>query len=148
MSMTARSTKSEGGSGGGVFVDTGAWVALAVRADPLHAAARETFARLAATGERPVTSVPVVIETFTFLDRRGSRSDASAWRQSLAGLEALKILDCTGEDLAAAWKEMESPRLRRVSLVDATSFVLMRRHGLRRAFAFDAHFFAAGFLPA
>ena len=32
-----------------------------------------------------------------------------------------------------------------VSLVDRASFLVMRRHGIRRAFAFDADFAAEGF---
>jgi predicted nucleic acid-binding protein len=34
---------------------------------------------------------------------------------------------------------------RNVSLVDWTSFLVMRRHGVRRAFTFDADFAAEGF---
>jgi predicted nucleic acid-binding protein len=34
---------------------------------------------------------------------------------------------------------------RNVSLVDWTSFLVMRRHGVRRAFAFDPDFGAEGF---
>ena len=33
----------------------------------------------------------------------------------------------------------------RLSLVDATSFVLMRKHEVRAAFSFDTHFALAGF---
>ena len=35
--------------------------------------------------------------------------------------------------------------LHKLSLVDATSFVLMRKHKVRVAFSFDTHFAAAGF---
>lgn len=39
---------------------------------------------------------------------------------------------------------------RNISLVDRTSFLVMRRHGIPRAFTFDADFAAAGFelIPA
>ena len=47
-----------------VFVDTGAWVALAVSRDPLHLRARQTWDDLRKHGARLVTSVPVVMETF------------------------------------------------------------------------------------
>lgn len=33
-----------------------------------------------------------------------------------------------------------------LSAVDATSFAIMEREGIRRAFAFDHHFAAVGFL--
>lgn len=56
-----------------IFVDTGAWVALAVTSDSLHQRARAAWEDLARAAPRFFTSVPVVVETFTFLDRRGSR---------------------------------------------------------------------------
>lgn len=33
----------------------------------------------------------------------------------------------------------------RLSLIDCASFVLMRRHGIQRAFTFDRHFTEQGF---
>jgi len=39
-----------------------------------------------------------------------------------------------------------SANLRKLSLVDCTSFVLMRRLGVETAFAFDQHFVEQGFV--
>ena len=55
--------------GEAVFVDSGAWIALALLRDPLHSQAREQWDLLSGAGAKLHTSVPVVIETFTFLDR-------------------------------------------------------------------------------
>jgi len=55
-----------------VFVDTGAWIALALSRDPLHSEARELWERLGTTGARLHTSTHVVVETFTFLDRNAA----------------------------------------------------------------------------
>ena len=63
-----------------VFVDSGAWIALALSRDPLHERAREQWDLLCAAGARLHTSVPVVIETFTFLDRNANRDVALAWK--------------------------------------------------------------------
>ena len=52
-----------------VFVDTGAWIALALTRDPLHARAADAWSRLAGAGAKLYTSASVLIETFTFLDR-------------------------------------------------------------------------------
>jgi predicted nucleic acid-binding protein len=49
-----------------VFVDTGAWIALALSRDPLHGRAREIWEMLLANGARLFTSIPVVLETLTF----------------------------------------------------------------------------------
>ncbi len=130
-----------------IFVDSGAWVALAVESDPWHALASEQWVTIERSSARLVTSVPVFIETFTFLDRRGSRRDALLWRESLQKIRALRVVGCTAAHLASAGKELERPIARRVSLVDATSFAIMRTEGIRRAFTFDQHFATAGFLP-
>jgi len=129
----------------GVFVDTGAWIALALEADPFHERATETWDELLGSGTRLATSVPVVLETFTFLDRNANRHVAMAWKDALAEVRFLNLLDCTIRDLAAAWSFFERRDLHKLSAVDATSFVIMKREKIRRAFTFDAHFARAGF---
>lgn len=128
-----------------VFVDTGAWIALVEKQDPLHERARESWDLIGRSGAKPVTSIPVVLETFTFIDRRGSRELALRWKASLATVRRLEMLECREEDLAEAWPFLERRDFHKLSLVDATSFVLMRRRRIRMAFAFDVHFSVAGF---
>lgn len=128
-----------------VFVDTGAWIALAVTSDPYHAKARDLWQDLAATRGRLVTSVPIVIETFTFLDRNASRSVAVAWRDQATSLPRLQLVECSLADLTKAWTWLESAKFKRLSVVDATSFVLMQKLRIRAAFAYDHHFAQAGF---
>jgi predicted nucleic acid-binding protein len=129
----------------GVFVDTGAWIALAITADPLFSRAEEAWSELLRTGARLYTSVPVVIETFTFLERNAARDVAIAWKDSLARIPFLKVLECGTRELASAWHYFERRDLHKLSAVDATSFVLMTRHKIRRVFAFDHHFAKVGF---
>jgi len=128
-----------------VFVDTGAWIALALTRDPLHARARELWEILIGNGAKLRTSVPVVLETFTFLDRNADRDVALAWKDSLAALSGLEILPCGLEDLEHAWEYFDRRGLHKLSAVDATSFVIMKRRKIGLAFAFDHHFAAVGF---
>ena len=128
-----------------VFVDSGAWIALAVRGDPLHGRAVETWRELVGARTPLRTSAPVAIETFTFLDRNASRDVALIWKDSLDRIADLRILDCAASDLRDAWVWFERRGLYKLSAVDATSFVLMTRHGIRQAFAFDHHFASVGF---
>ena len=128
-----------------VFVDTGAWIALALTRDPLHARARATWEELLGAGVRFQTSVPVVLETFTFLDRNAARKVALAWKDSLKTVAHLRVLPSTVKDLDAAWTHFDRPDLHKLSAVDALSFVLMTERRIRIAFAFDSHFAAAGF---
>jgi predicted nucleic acid-binding protein len=132
-------------SGERVFVDTGAWVALAVVRDPYHDRARRAWEALGRAGARIVTSVPVTLETFTFLDRRGSRELALAWWRSLEAIPRFEVLDCTPEDVREAMRCFDRKELHKLSLTDATSFVLMRKRKIRTAFAFDVLFAVAGY---
>jgi predicted nucleic acid-binding protein len=128
-----------------VFVDSGAWIALALTRDPLHGQAREHWELLSGTGARLHTSVPVVIETFTFLDRNASRDVALAWKEAIYRQGTLRILPCELRDLEQSWDYFRRTDLRKLSAVDATSFAIMKRARIRRAFAFDHHFAAVGF---
>lgn len=132
-------------AGESIFVDTGAWIALALTADPLHERARETWERLMGVGVSFHTSVPVVLETFTFLDRNARRDVALAWKRSLKAVPRLKVLPSTAKDLEQAWAYFERADLHKLSAVDALSFVLMAERRIRVVFAFDAHFATAGF---
>lgn len=128
-----------------VFTDTGAWLALALLRDPQHERAADSWARLLGRGARIRTSVPVILETFTFLERNTTRDVALAWKDSLATVAHFRVLECTPADLEKAWPYFQRRDLHKLSAVDATSFVLMRREKIRAAFAFDRHFAEAGF---
>ncbi len=131
--------------GEAVFVDTGAWIALALNRDPWHGRAREAWDELRGTGARLYTSVPVVLETFTFLERNTMRDVALAWKDSLAELDGLSLEVCSRDDLEQAWSFFQRRDLHKLSAVDATSFAIMGREGIRTAFAFDHHFATVGF---
>jgi uncharacterized protein len=127
------------------FVDSGAWIALALSRDPLHMQAREQWEMLHAAGARLHTSVPVVIETFTFLERNANRDVALTWKNSIYKPRTVKILPCELRDLEQSWEFFRRSDLHKLSAVDATSFVIMKRARIRIAFTFDHHFAVAGF---
>jgi uncharacterized protein len=99
----------------------------------------------AGTGARLHTSVPVVIETFTFLDRNANRDVALIWKNAVAKPGAVKVLPCELRDLSEAWDYFRRADLHKPSAVDATSFAIMKRARIRVAFAFDHHFATVGF---
>ena len=132
-------------TGEAVFVDTGAWIALALSRDSLHARAVEVWTNLKRQGVRLYTSVPVILETFTFLDRNATRDVAIAWKDSLKSVPRLTVLDVKAGTLQNAWAFFDRKDLHKLSAVDATSFVLMTVAKVRYAFAFDHHFVTAGF---
>lgn len=127
------------------FVDSGAWIALALTRDALHARAREQWDILIGAGSRLHTSIPVVIETFTFLERNANRDVALAWKASIYKPGIVKILPCELRDLEQSWEFFRRADLHKLSAVDATSFVIMKRARIRLAFSFDHHFAVAGY---
>ncbi len=131
--------------GEAVFVDSGAWIALALSRDPLHSQAREQWNLLSQAGAKLHTSVPVVIETFTFLDRNANRDVALTWKEAVHKTGLVRILACELRDLARAWEYFRRSDLHKLSAVDATSFVIMKRARIAIAYTFDHHFAVAGF---
>lgn len=131
--------------GEAAFVDTGAWIALAISRDPLHRQAREQWDALQSAGARLHTSLPVVIETFTFLDRNANRDVALAWKDAIYEPGTAAILPCEPGDLEKSWTYFRRTDLHKLSAVDATSFVVMKRARIRLAFTFDHHFAVVGF---
>jgi|SRR5690242_21823883 len=130
--------------GEAVFIDSGAWIALALSRDPFHERAREQWDLLESAGAKLHTSVPVAIETFTFLDRNANRDVALAWKDAIYK-GAVKIFPCELRDLEQAWSYFRRHDLHKLSAVDATSFAIMKRAQIRIAYTFDHHFAAAGF---
>lgn len=131
--------------GEAVFIDSGAWIALALSRDPLHGQARVQWDVLRGAGAKLHTSIPVVIETFTFLERNANRDVALTWKDSVYKLRAMKILPCELRDLEQSWAYFRRRDLYKLSAVDATSFAIMKRARIRIAFAFDHHFAVAGY---
>jgi len=128
-----------------VFVDSGAWIALALSRDPLHEEALEQWNLLRGSAAKLHTSVPVVIETFTFLERNANRDVALAWKDSIYEPGTVKILPCELRDVEQSWDYFKRTDLHKLSAVDATSFTIMKRARIRIAFTFDHHFAAVGF---
>jgi len=121
-----------------LFVDTSAFYALADRSDRHHAAAVAIF-RNELGLDQPVTSDHVVVETWYLIRARLGRPAAMRFWDALAsGIVA--ILGITAQDfwrgrvIARQWADQT------FSIVDCTSFALIERQGITRAFAFDAHF--------
>jgi predicted nucleic acid-binding protein len=125
-----------------VFVDTSAWFALASAGDQDHVAARRTFAELVGRDERLVTTSYVVAETMGLIQHR------LGWKpleRFAAAAETCEVAWVDGSRHRAAEELLFQRRKRRVNIVDAASFTVMRELGLEQAFAFDDDFTREGF---
>lgn len=132
-----------------LFLDTGAFVAKHSSSDRNHANAEETFQRIL-DGSLPVTrmytSDYVVAEAITVaLARTRQHRCAVELGEAIMSSKAIEILKVDEAIFLEAWEIFKKHRDKYFSFVDCTSFALMKKKGIRHAFAFDAHFKVAGF---
>jgi predicted nucleic acid-binding protein len=126
-----------------ILIDTAAFYALVDERDPNHGRATVTLERLQAASELLLTHEYVVVETAALVQRR---LGIGALRQFLDDLLPLAQVAWVDEALHLEAREaLLAAGRRTVSLVDWTSFLVMRRQGVRRAFTFDPDFGAQGF---
>lgn len=125
-----------------VFVDTSALYAVLDRDDSNHSPAAETYLALL---ERTslLTHAYVVVETTALAQRQLGMEAVRALVDDMLPAFDVTLVDESLHQAASA--AMLAAGVRDVSLVDWTSFELMRRLGVAEAFAFDDDFARQGF---
>ena len=124
-----------------VFVDTGYFIARMQASDQWHAAAIEADD----ASLELVTSNAVINETITLLQKRGFLSLALDFLREIRAGSDITVVYIDPAMQADAWDLYARYAGPGAGGVDCTSFALMRRLGIRKAFTFDKHFRAAGF---
>ena len=132
-----------------VFVDTWAWIALALRHDQHHPAAKTQHAEFVKSGRLYVTTDYVIGELITHLYRTVDANKAEAYVKAIfSGIESggYRMERVSSERFASAWqlrqRYADKPA---ISFVDFTSFVTMRELGIQDVFTGDGHFAEANF---
>jgi predicted nucleic acid-binding protein len=123
-----------------VFVDTSAWVALAVSNDEHHQDAVAILNTLKAQRTWLYTTNFVVAETHAFILRVIGPEAGRAYLRSMDRKGANVIVRAEPADEENARAIIYRYTDKEYSLVDAISFVIMERLGISHAFAFDRHF--------
>jgi predicted nucleic acid-binding protein len=125
-----------------LFVDTSIWYAAADKSDVNNSRAKAVLSG----GEPLVTTDHVLVETWTLIRHRLGRRAAERFWEGLRSEAA--IIEIVGAaDLDSAWEMGRSYRDQDFSMVDRTSFAVMRRLGIERAASFDDHFAIFRFGP-
>ena len=125
------------------FVDTSGLYAFLASDDEAHASAVRTFQRLTADGEELLTHNYVVVECTALAQRRlGSRAVADLHDV------IFPFVDFVWVDEPLHRRAVEANRAagrRAISLVDWTSFLVMRDRSIGSAWAYDDDFDREGF---
>lgn len=125
------------------FVDTSAFFALLDADDHNRDRARAHLRELLDGEVDLLTHEYVVVEATALIQRRLGLEALRRFVDDLLPLVEVAWVDETTH--VEAREALLAAERRTVSLVDWTSFLVMRRHGVRRAFTFDPDFGREGF---
>ena len=126
-----------------VFVDTSAIIAFLDGADVQHNIVEKTWDDLANEKAIFATTNYVLVETFVLLQNRLGLSAARMFAREIIPMLEIEWIDAATHE-AAILSVLAAGR-RNLSLVDCTSFALMRHRNIWRALTLDAHFREQGF---
>ncbi|MBI4312782.1 MAG: PIN domain-containing protein [Chloroflexi bacterium] len=127
-----------------IFLDTSAVYALADRRDPNHEQAVSLFGQALTSMEALLVHSAILIEATALLQRRLGLAAALRF---LEQSERFVIHWITDRDHGQAVELLKERGRRGLSLVDCTSFVVMRHYHVNQALAFDGDFQQEGFAP-
>ena len=118
-----------------LFVDTSVWYAAVDADDAGNARAREILAKR----DDLVTTGHVLVETWRLIRARVHAPAAERFWEGLRDGAAV-IQPVLAADLEVAWEIGRAFEDQHFSIVDRTSFAVMRRLGIHRVAAFDDDF--------
>jgi predicted nucleic acid-binding protein len=126
-----------------VFVDTSALLAVLNSRDPHHRSAAAIWRELVSGGEPLRSHTYVEVETTAVVQHRSGMSAVRALHEDLFPVVSRRHVDAAlhGQALAGLF----AANRRTLSLVDWTSFEMMRQEGIIEAFAYDSDFDEQGF---
>jgi predicted nucleic acid-binding protein len=120
-----------------VFLDTGAFLALADEDDKYHSAATSVYTELLQAKAQLLTSSFVLSETYSLIRFKVGHRAAVEFMKSFAGIRILRVSEAIEQTAKFIFVRYDDKDF---SFVDCTSFALIDYHKLDHAFAFDSHF--------
>lgn len=131
-----------------MFVDTSGWIEVFGKDQPFHKQAREILAQAVQQG-RPIITTNYVITEFIGNGCKKCRLTREGLFRAISEIGKLRRIEIVhisaevhNEEIAYLCNRTDKTW----SLVDATSFHVMRERGIIEALAKDGHFTQAGFI--
>lgn len=132
-----------------LFVDTSGWVSYFDRTDPLQRQIEAAIVQAGRQGRKLVTTTYIITELVALLSLSRyhiSRLQLLDYVRRILNDPGTEVIHIDEATFFEAWHLLEARPDKDWSLVDASSFVLMRRHGMAEALTTDHHFKQAGFI--
>lgn len=130
-------------SGRHIFADTSGFIALMDADDAFHEMASRTWKDYIAQGCILCTSDYVRLESWALIQRRLGIQAALDFSDLI--LSSCTIHSVGEEGFTSSVNQWRIARRRNLSLVDISSFHVMRNHQIHEAFSFDGNFSEEGF---
>ena len=128
------------------FVDAVAWIALVNKRDSLHEKAKKVFADLHRQNYEFITTEFVLIEFANALSAPDFRDKAASFIEGLRESPTVRIVPASSELFSIGLRLYRNRLDKEWSLVDCTSFVVMKERKIVEAFTEDHHFEQSGFI--
>ena len=123
-----------------VFVDTGAWVSIAMKRDGRHKSAVQQLQDFQKQSITLITSDYILDEVLTLVRMRTTHDNAKQIGQSILRSPVVRLKRINEMIWQKAWKIFQRYGDKMWSFTDCTSFALMDQMNLVHAFSFDHNF--------
>jgi predicted nucleic acid-binding protein len=129
-----------------IFVDTGAWLALADEDDTHHKNAASVFPSLLKMCKGLVTSNFVIAESYILILKELGHNAAIDFVDKINSSPRIIRVYSTPDLEREAEEILKNYADQDFSYTDAVSFAIMKRQKIKKAFCFDRHFQTMGFV--
>jgi predicted nucleic acid-binding protein len=126
-----------------IFIDTSALLAVLDADDAYHSKAGAKWKLLIEDDSVLICSNYILLETIALLQHRFGIDAVRTFQEDVVPILTVEWIDVDLHETAIL--SVLAAGRKKLSLVDCTSFALMRKLGLRSAFTFDKHFQEQGF---
>ena len=131
-----------------IFVDTSGWGNLVDKSQPYHQLMVQLYREAKQQKRRLITSNYVITEVVALLTSplRIPRPKIISFVNSLKQSPYVEFIHIDLDKDNDAWILLDSREDKKWSLVDCSSFIIMKERGILEAFTNDIHFEQAGFI--
>jgi predicted nucleic acid-binding protein len=123
-----------------IFVDTGAWVSIAIKGDQHHKAAVQLLQNFQQQNVLFVTSDYIFDEVLTLVRKRSTHEKSKRIGISILKSSVVRLERITEPVWEKAWRIFQRYNDKMWSFTDCTSFALMDQLNISSAFTFDRDF--------
>lgn len=131
-----------------LFADTSGWGSIASPTEPFHVLAASVY-RHARGQKRPIITTNYVVAELVALMTSPLRISRAGIVAFVTGLKASPFVEIVHVDAVLdheGWQLFQARQDKDWSLVDCTSFIVMKKQGIAEALTADHHFEQAGFV--